>query len=211
MKRGPIGGRCHAGKRTTRHSRRASHMVVHPLSTWSYRHPSLCTHPRPCFCLRCCTVPRARRRPAAMMPTRLHTASHSSMLRPLRGWANVGARGLGIEDACTLARRINPHGSMAKPAAHPDLWLVSSTSRPAAISLRMTPHSARRAPGRVTSRQRFPGLCSGRPGWLARRLTQQQRQFGWQHRRAAVARTELARCTNQQVGAQHQRQVQVPA
>lgn len=30
------------------------------------------------------------------------------------------------------------------------LWLVSSTSRPAAISLRMTPHSARRAPGERT-------------------------------------------------------------
>lgn len=44
-----------------------------------------------------------------MMPTRLHTASHSSMLQPPRGWANVGARGLGIEDACTLARRINAH------------------------------------------------------------------------------------------------------
>ena len=37
-------------------------------------------HPAPKRFFRCCTVPRHRSRPAVMIPTRVHSASHSSML-----------------------------------------------------------------------------------------------------------------------------------
>ena len=56
-----------------------------PAPTQNASLPSLPPHPWPCIDLRCWGEPRARRRPAPMMPTRPHTASHSSMLQRQQG------------------------------------------------------------------------------------------------------------------------------